>query len=276
MTSADHGSEKFRIEGSGPMLEALARAIELALRAARATPYRTGTGSVAHDLLTIEVEASPNHNELMYVITSVDDAVKAIEGWADEKRCDECKELVALLFDDAYLETRDGNGVICCECYRRIEDGEEETQFVAQGGLMPSAFASRNLKVGEVYSRKSLGKIFHITDATLNTGVFKPKDHSSVWLFVTRKKAANQPKYVDYIAGDMLHWQGQSSGKSDLMIIEHKIRDLELLLFYRDEPRQHADSGFRYMGQLEYVAHKAGHPTSFTLRVIDRNQPKLG
>jgi len=132
---------------------------------------------------------------------------------------------------------------------------------------MQPAFASENLKVGEIYTRKSLAKLFHITDATLNTGVFKPKNHSSVWLFVTRKKAANQPKYVDDLVGITLHWQGQASGKSDLMIIEHKSRDLELLLFYRDEPKQYADAGFRYVGLVEYAAHKAGHPTSFTLRL---------
>jgi putative restriction endonuclease len=88
-----------------------------------------------------------------------------------------------------------------------------------------------------------------------------------VWLFVTRKKAANQPKFIDSLTGDTLHWEGQASGKSDLMIIEHNSRDLELLLFYRDEPKQYADSGFRYLGEVEYVAHKAGHPTSFTLRL---------
>ena len=117
--------EKFRVEGSGPMLEALARAIELALQSARATPYRRGAGSVAHGSLTIEVETTTNSEDLRYVITSVDDASRTIKGWAEQKRCDECKELVAFLFDDAYLETRDGDGVICCECYRRIEDGEK-------------------------------------------------------------------------------------------------------------------------------------------------------
>jgi putative restriction endonuclease len=132
---------------------------------------------------------------------------------------------------------------------------------------MNSGFASEKLKVGEIYTRKSLAKSFEITDATLNTGVFKPKNFSSVWLFVTHKKAANQPKYVDYLTGDTLHWQGQASGKSDLMIIEHNPRDLELLLFYRDEPKQYADSGFRYLGQVEYITHEGAHPTSFTLRL---------
>ena len=123
MSSSDNAPRKFRIEGSGQMLEALAQAIDLALRAARTTPDRTGTGSVARGPLTIEVEATNyDHNAVRYVITSIDDAVSTIAGWAEPKRCDECEEPVALLFDDAYLETRGGDGVICCECYRRIED----------------------------------------------------------------------------------------------------------------------------------------------------------
>jgi hypothetical protein len=127
MSSSNTTPSKFRIEGSGRMLEALAEAIELALRAARTTPDRTGAGSVAHGSLSIEVAATNYEpDDLKYVITSIDDAVITIAGWAEAKRCDECEEPVALLFDDAYLETRNGDGVICCECYRRIEDGEEE------------------------------------------------------------------------------------------------------------------------------------------------------
>jgi formylmethanofuran dehydrogenase subunit E len=128
MSSSDTIPRKFTIEGSGQMLEALAQAIELALRAARTTPDRTGLGSVSRGPLTIEVEAIDSEpKRLRYVIASIDDAVSTAAGWAEAKRCDECEEPVALLFDDAYLETRNGDGVICCECYRRIEDGEEDT-----------------------------------------------------------------------------------------------------------------------------------------------------
>ena len=56
---------------------------------------------------------------------------------------------------------------------------------------MNLSFASEKLKIGEVYSRDSLAKNFHITEAKLNTGVFRPKAYSSVWLFVTRNKPAN-------------------------------------------------------------------------------------
>ena len=127
MSSTDNASRIFKIEGSGRMLEALAQAIELALRAARATPDRTGAGRVSRGALTIEVEATNYQpDDLKHVITSIDDAVITVAGWAEPKRCDECEEPVALLFDDAYLETRDGEGVICRQCYRRIEDGEDE------------------------------------------------------------------------------------------------------------------------------------------------------
>jgi putative restriction endonuclease len=131
---------------------------------------------------------------------------------------------------------------------------------------MDRAYASEKLVPGEVYSRAALRDIFKTKDATLNTGVFKPKNYASVFLFVTRKKAKNQPKYVDQLLGDTLHWQGQASGKSDALIIEHQERELELLLFYRNEPKQFPDSGFRYEGRFAYVEHKAARPTSFLLR----------
>jgi hypothetical protein len=69
---------------------------------------------------------------------------------------------------------------------------------------MNPKFASEKLKVGEIYSRKSWKELFPTKDATINTGVFKPKNYSSVWFFVTRKKAANQPKYVDNLVGSTL------------------------------------------------------------------------
>ncbi len=123
MSSSDTTTRNFKIEGSGQMLEALSQAIELALRAARTTPDRTGAGSISRGPLTIEVEAiNSDPNDLKYVITSIEDAVSTVAGWAEAKRCDECEQPVALLFDDAYLETRNGDGVICCECYRRTED----------------------------------------------------------------------------------------------------------------------------------------------------------
>lgn len=125
--SSDHDdSRKFKIEGSREMLEALGKAIDQALQAARATVDERSKGSVTHGAFEIEIEATSGPDNLKYVITSIDDAVSTIAGWAEAKRCVECEQPVALLFDDAYLETSDGEGVICCECYRRTEDGEED------------------------------------------------------------------------------------------------------------------------------------------------------
>ena len=123
MSSSDTPPRKFKIEGSGQMLGALAEAIELALRAARTTPDRTGAGSISRGTLTIEIEATNDEpDDLKYVIASIDEAESTVTGWAETKRCIECEQPVALLFDDAYLETQNGEGVICCECYRRTED----------------------------------------------------------------------------------------------------------------------------------------------------------
>jgi hypothetical protein len=128
MSSPNNAPRKFRIEGSGQMLDALAKAIERALQTARATPDRKGMGSATRGAVTIEVEATNyDQDRLRYVIDSIDDAVRTVSGWAEPRRCVECDQPVALLFDDAYLESSGGDGVICCECYRRTEDGEEET-----------------------------------------------------------------------------------------------------------------------------------------------------
>jgi putative restriction endonuclease len=125
-----------------------------------------------------------------------------------------------------------------------------------------SVRTSEKITPGELYTRKELATMFSISDATINTGVFQPKGHSSVWLFVTEKKQANRTQYTDRLAGDILHWQGQSSGRSDQLIIDHNDRGLELLVFYREK----SDSPFRYEGIFEYAEHSGAKPTSFKLR----------
>jgi hypothetical protein len=47
---------------------------------------------------------------------------------------------------------------------------------------------SNVLKLNNIYSREDLKAQFKINDATINTGIFKPKDFSSIWLFVTEEK----------------------------------------------------------------------------------------
>ncbi|HZC46107.1 MAG TPA: hypothetical protein VE243_06500 [Candidatus Acidoferrum sp.] len=126
MSSISKDSRKFRIEGSDLMLDALVKAIEQALRAARSSPDRTGKGSATAGTFEIEVEASSDPDNLSYVISSLDDAVRTVAGWAEPKLCEDCEEPVALLFDDAYLESSEGDGVVCCRCYRLRQGDEDE------------------------------------------------------------------------------------------------------------------------------------------------------
>jgi putative restriction endonuclease len=126
------------------------------------------------------------------------------------------------------------------------------------------------LEVGQVYTRDQLRERFDITDATLDTGIFQPKGFDSVWLFVTEKKTPDRTQYEDRLDGDVLHWQGQTSGRKDRLIIGHKHSALELLLFYRRAKYEHPRAGFRFEGVFEYVSHTGANPASFILsRMLD-------
>jgi uncharacterized protein YuzE len=119
---------------------------------------------------------------------------------------------------------------------------------------------SEVLKVGGVYSRTNLRAMFDISAVTMESGVFKPTTHRSVWLFVTQKKQPEDTPYVDALAGDTLYWDGQERGRTDALIIEHAARGLELLLFYRRDVHEHPNRGFVYEGRFRYVSHTPGRP----------------
>lgn len=125
---------------------------------------------------------------------------------------------------------------------------------------------SERLTDNDVYTRENLKQLFSITDATINTGVFRPKGTNSVWLFVTEQKTADRTPYRDHLEGDLLHWQGQTAGRTDNLIIEHVQRGLELLIFFRKSKYEHKGAGFRYLGPYEYVSHEGSQPTGFVLR----------
>ena len=128
---------------------------------------------------------------------------------------------------------------------------------------------SEKLEVGAVYTREDLRRMFSISDATINTGVFRPKGHQSVWLFVTEKKTPDRTQYSDYFDGRQLAWDGQTSGRTDDWIINHENLGLELLLFYRKEKYEFPKAGFRYFGPLSYRSHSRQNPTHFILHVVD-------
>lgn len=127
---------------------------------------------------------------------------------------------------------------------------------------------SDQLRVTGIYSRARLRELFHITDTTINTGIFQPTGHESVWLFVTEKKTPDRTQYVDKLEGDVLEWDGQMSGRKDDLIIGHRDRGLELLVFHRREKYEFPDAGFRYEGQFEYESHRGNKPAHFRLRRV--------
>jgi 5-methylcytosine-specific restriction enzyme A len=127
---------------------------------------------------------------------------------------------------------------------------------------------SNELSVGNKYSRKQLGEIVGATGGNLNTGVFQPKGYESVLLFVTERKPKGQTQYTDLLKGDVLEWQGQTSGRTDARIRTHKEDGVEILVFYRNNKSEFNDYAFAYEGSFEYVKDEGSRPTNFTLRRI--------
>lgn len=129
-------------------------------------------------------------------------------------------------------------------------------------------FTSSKLQPGEIYTREQLRQMFNITDQTLYTGIFRPTDHNSIWLFVTERKSGDMTEYNDFLDGDTLTWDGQTSGRKDQSIITHEQSGLELLVFYRKKKLEHPGAGFCYEGRFRYKAHTGGYPTHFTLQRV--------
>jgi hypothetical protein len=131
-------------------------------------------------------------------------------------------------------------------------------------------FTSEWLQEGQIYTREHLREHFQITDQTLFTGIFRPAGHNSMWIFITEQKTPDRTQYIDHLDSDTLSWQGQTQGLKDQLIIGHKSKNLELLVFYRKSKSEHPGAGFRDVGRFEYISHQGSHPTSFRLERIDR------
>jgi hypothetical protein len=129
-------------------------------------------------------------------------------------------------------------------------------------------FTSSKLQPGEVYTREQLRQMFNISDQTIYTGIFRPAGHNAIWLFVTERKSGDMTEYNDFLDGDTLNWDGQTSGRKDQMIISHEQNGLELLVFYRKRKQEHPGAGFRYEGRFRYKTHAGGNLTHFTLQRV--------
>lgn len=129
--------------------------------------------------------------------------------------------------------------------------------------------SSDSLVLQKVYSREELKEQFKITDASINNGIFKPKEYSSIWLFVTEEKTIDRTQYRDYFDGFVLHFEGQTKGITDHLIMNHRQDGNELLVFYRKKKNEFPKFGFKYLGRFNYYPHKLEHiegqPTHFTL-----------
>lgn len=134
---------------------------------------------------------------------------------------------------------------------------------------MPNAsnthFASEQLIQERPYTRLQLRQLFNITDATIDTGVFRPSGYNSIWLFVTAQSERGNGPENQLLDPDTLLWSGQLAGRTDQLIITHELRGIELLIFYRESPTQFPNAGFRYLGRFEYQSHTGTRPALFTL-----------
>lgn len=153
------------------------------------------------------------------------------------------------------------------------EDADAEAVIDALGGWpdeVPPISTSDFLRPGTVHALKELQARFDIVDQTINTGIFQPKGHRSVWLFVTEDKSADRRQYKDELVANILYWQGQNSGRKDDLIVTHADEDLELLLFYRTKKHQFDNYGFTYEGRFRYVNHETNEdgPTDFVLQRV--------
>jgi len=124
---------------------------------------------------------------------------------------------------------------------------------------------STGLTLGQIYTRRDLRNMFSITDATINNGHFKPRDHESVWIFVTENKTPDRTPYADKLLGNELTTEGQLAGRTDSLIMEHEKHGLELLVFHRMDRFQHGGAGFRYEGTFRYLSSDGTRPRKFRL-----------
>jgi putative restriction endonuclease len=127
---------------------------------------------------------------------------------------------------------------------------------------------STELTVGKTYSREALVEQFGIKDATLFTGIFQPRGHDSIWLFVTQDKTPDRTQYEDALTGDDLYIEGQKSGRKDQLLAGHFESDLEVLLFYRKSKYEFPQAAFIYEGLFRYLDHVSGPPTRFHFRRV--------
>lgn len=110
--------------------------------------------------------------------------------------------------------------------------------------------SSATLDLLTVYSREELRDRFHLTDAIISEGVFKPSDARSVWLFVTAENAMGASRVGGFFDGQVLLFEKPARGKGGSLILNHGRDGNEIIVFYRKKKREFANYGFRYLGRF--------------------------
>lgn len=131
---------------------------------------------------------------------------------------------------------------------------------------------SENLEILKVYSRKELSELFDIKDQTINTGLFKPENHSSVWLFVTIDKTSDRTQYNDNYDGNILNYEGQTKGRRDSLIVKAEQNNDEIIVFLRNKKYEFSNAGFRYLGRFSYISHTEPAPRKFIFQSLDLSE----
>jgi putative restriction endonuclease len=129
---------------------------------------------------------------------------------------------------------------------------------------MPLLFSG--IRIGSQYDRDYLAeKLGYKTRQAISRGVVTPNKKNIIILFVTKEKASDATQYVDYIDGDFLFWEGETSHTNDQRIINSKNHNDVIHLFYREIHHR----PFIYKGTIELVSSqiKNNEPSSFVFKL---------
>lgn len=127
---------------------------------------------------------------------------------------------------------------------------------------------SKMFQIGAIYSRKDIKKLYSTNDFSVNNGVFRPNYGKDILLFVTAKKTRDRTQYKDQIYGEILEWDGQKSGRTDNLIVNHVELGLNLLVFFREKRNEFQDYGFMFLGNAYYYSRTTERkPSHFILKL---------
>lgn len=116
------------------------------------------------------------------------------------------------------------------------------------GEAMSISFS--NICKGNTYSRKQLAELWNYSSyQALARGVVTPKGDNKIVLFVTEEKQTDSTQYQDKLTGNILDWEGPTDRFAEARILNAKVSDDEIHLFYR---RRH-HTNFVYVGLLSVI-----------------------